>query len=611
MHRLSLPVRRAFIAAHLLFFLFPGFLMSLPTDNRVPLPRKLQDSLIVFYLEYRDIDETRERVGTIVFEKENGKKLKKRFTGGDGDIVPFKIKAGRYKLRSIRTDEALVDTEAMLEKSEAAGFEIDFLVGLSTVLLYESKIIIGPDDRISLEKMRPEDRRKAAAELIRELPFFLWSGSSYVGFGPFSPEPIFTPKTFMVQFDTEPQGTELILDDESYGTTPLSAELSSGEHQLELIYPDETMDRKKLNISGNESFRFLATKASGRKKGVKLALVVPFRNEGDPAYDYLSSVFSDSLALTVSESGKIVTVHPSPKLVEEAEALPRDERYFRYVQEAEEAGADLIIDGGYSAGDEEVLTRGIVYDVSRNLVQTSTLYTGPAGLDIFDSIDEMALSFAEELDRVLPEIGQKVIRLEESKSEETLRFQRSVAQQKIMAARDSRRFMGDIGIGFGGSDLDRDLNISGDDDYYRDGMTLGPMASFTYLLKPRIGLYGMTGFLFLVSEERGTFELPLTLGPVVLFPSRAFDVTFGILPQIAYCSEFSSEIRNFGPFLRSDLLMDFGISFYGYDETDDPMRYIKLNFQVQLIGATMDYDFSDPQQAGFMARLYLSIGRRL
>jgi hypothetical protein len=142
-------------------------------------------------------------------------------------------------------------------------------------------------------------------------------------------------------------------------------------------------------------------------------------------------------------------------------------------------------------------------------------------------------------------------------------------------------------------------------------MIIGPLFSCTYLPLPYLGMTAMSGYEQLPGAHTPAFEIPLIAGPTAYFPTPSFDLVFGVLPHLAYCSGFREGGSSYEATWRGDLLVDWGIIFYRYGSLGDPINYFRIDLQLSFLSGSWNRDFGDPQEAGPNSRLYFAIGRRL
>ncbi|MCF7927764.1 MAG: PEGA domain-containing protein [Spirochaetales bacterium] len=587
----------------------------------MPAPENPRQSLFIFYLE-SGIAENREstEISGLTLEGGDGStiEIEGSLSGDDdGKAVYLDLSAGPYTLRGLQ------------------GPPVSFDLPAESVFLFQKKAVPGRDGPV-LRDLKPEDRKWVSEDCADIIEFTKWYGRSFVGFGPFTPRYTLQKARYEYRIESTPAGADVIIDDQNWGSTPLTAELETGKHLLRLEKAGFAPVQTFVDVEGAGKLTLELSRIEGLESAEEetdqafsqdryTLLVTPFANTGDESQDNLETVFSDGIAsgLYKRENIRVLRLERG-ELKNEGEASAFG-KVGLDLSLASAKGAELLVSGAYNA-DEELFVHAALYDVRTGQVKTSTMYTGEAGLAMFDSIDEMTEEFLENVDRVLPAVGREVIEQEQTVSQEVISYQKKLTVKQIAANRNARRHALSVSVNYSGS-FDTVYAQSGDpeDEMSRGDVSLGASLLYDYHIFDPMQLTA----LFLVRfqefngdspvelEDTGTNDYLLAVGPRISFPGRSVDVYMGMMAHGTYGDAFDfyewdiTSVIKRGPYISAGLTLDTGMRTYFQERFSDVPWFMDFGMAFDPISVQFDIGGNEPIDYIFMTgKFYAGFGRR-
>ncbi|MCK5736616.1 MAG: PEGA domain-containing protein, partial [Spirochaetaceae bacterium] len=285
---------------------------------------------------------------------------------------------------------------------------------------------------IITRRLNEEIRQRAGSNLTLHANHPLWLGHDLIGFGTLRPALDPESLQFRVGINSNPEEAEIYVDDVLAGTTPIEFSLTGGKHRV-LIRKEDFEDAVYyVRLEGDADIdAVLAPSAAVAMEGGSerySTLVAPFYSMTEPN-EQLARLFADTLLLTLEDDDRL-DVSPS--------AIPwiqRDSLIHPDYLPLEEIGADLMVSGFFIEIDGRLNIQANLYDVQAETIRASVTWFGTAGMDIFDAMDEIALEFAREVDRVLPAAGRTLITRHETVYSGVDRSEGLIARKKIIRKR--------------------------------------------------------------------------------------------------------------------------------------------------------------------------------
>ncbi len=368
-----------------------------------------------------------------------------------------------------------------------------------------------------------------------------------------------------------------------------------------------------IDLSINDLFSFKLEKAAADKEddGRSRVLCIPFINLGDPSDNNLAPVFSDSIAAGLhNENSLEVTVYPW-NLVQKSSTV-RD-----FIKLAENSGSRMLIMGNYRVADDEILVQASLIDVQTELVKTSLLFPGKAGIEVFDSIDTMTEEFLGNFSKVLPEVGKRVITRQIS--DRIPEIEKELSDLDWIASRNQRDIAVEAGVAYGGRvDEYEDLPF----DYYAYRSS-GTILALNLLLEKffsnNISLVMKSTPMIILESNNipGYYTIPIIIEPRLTFSSLKTDTYLGITGSLEYSSKVTVYDSNGlnpisrGPYFYFLAGVDTGIRIYTYKRKNDVSSFYSIGFSYSFAGTRTKYNFSESFPVDMDIWFTLSYGKRL
>ncbi len=588
--------------------------------SNLPKPRNEGESLCILLAEnpeYNPNDETWS--DTIIFE---GPTTVQVNTGsGKWNLSYLRLEPGEYTI-----------TKRMINRKEGAVITVDiplqnnFYIAANSVYLFPIKVIhfLSPENNIisRYAPISPDDQRDVTAVISDYLNFAEWFGSDFVGFGPYKPSFAIAQDAYAYSITSDPGDAVVIIDDEEWGTTPITAVLPPGKHMLQIKKENYVDYSTFIDVQSQGEVNIALSKIDSNAEGrltIDLdninILIVPLQNIGDNNFDYLQPVFSDIIkSRLMQEENFIIFDYPSISQSDTIEYNPD----FSY---AEENGIDLLLYGYFTAEERELLVHASVYDVKSEMVKASIMYTGESGFSMFDSIDMMTEEFLQDITKALPEIGQEVVLEESSVRSQIISYEMKRTENEVIEKRLERKNSISFGANFGKYFFTID-----DPPVYTDGSvgngpgfglslsyerTLTKHLSIPFIFNPNINLIG--------EEKGGSFflDLPLYFGPRFNFLGYKTELYFSLLGNIRLITSHnatdqeSGESGQYGPFFSIGIGVDTGVKIYTYNRISKPPTFFNIGMIISFINGRFTFGNTDTEFVPLDIWIYFSFGSRL
>ena len=493
------------------------------------------------------------------------------------------------------------------------------------ITLHPSSVLLLPwsipspvlKNEISEQDLRflpPGEQKEVSALVTSHFRFRSWQNTDYFGFGAYSPRTILEEDRLTVLVETVPSGAEIIIDGEDWGKSPIETKLSVGKHFIRTGKDGYQPLRRFFSVDREGPLTFtLETGEDISEIELRYHLLsTPFVNIGDPEFDYLASVFSDTIGRSLMREDYLtVTTYPEDLWVSDQEAAS-------IISYGETTGAQLIITGRYYARGEELFIHAILLDVGTELIKTSTTYIGKAGYEVFDSIDTMVEKFLTGVHKALPDAGKRVVEKRSDFDEEYRKFEERVAEQDIIDTRHRRENSLDAAIYYGAVPDSISLVTTGKIKMRVDGPTIGLCLGYEHAINPSLSMVMrfIPSFSGKIDEEESQiFEFPLYIGPRYTFSTLNADIYFGLLAYLRYATaktfvdETDSETR--GPFFLVGGSADVGVKAYTHKSRDSLPSYFNAGILMGFPGYRVELGGEGSVFYPFEIWLYVGYGSRL
>lgn len=454
-----------------------------------------------------------------------------------------------------------------------------------------------------------DDRHYSVQTLTSYVGFHEWLGKEYVGFGPYRPKMYLSGRHFEVEIATKPQDARIFIDDEQWGRTPRTIELTEGKYLLEL--EKEGYESFKRILSVDEDLRIApeleAVEEGAQRERLKESFdimvypVVPFSADGDNSY---GDLFTGTIEVNLSaeENINIVSFPSDAAFRTEKPADGSVDGYLDFGP-AEEAGVDLIVAGKYELRGESLFLQASLYEATSRRVKYADIYRSEAGFAVFEAVDTLSETFVEEVSRVLPEPGEPIIKKEKGMGSEMLFYEKSVYRRKMIDQRLEHGHLISVTAGMGGLDDSDDL-----DNNTRWGMSGGgdlSMYQLTYThplsraLSASVGGEVNTAEIYVESDTedeqlKALNFYSLLLGPEFDFRSETSEIFFKTLLRVGYAPSIQVSLaQNYriGPLWYSGLNLDTGYRYYFYRKAGQRPLFLSLGFMIDLVEFRIQEDW--------------------
>jgi hypothetical protein len=510
----------------------------------------------------------------------------------DGDSVPVSFNREGLFLMT-----AAPGTYSLRRDGESTAGE-RFNVPHNAVVLCPHLLAEVPQGMILSASAGADDRRRAVRGLTSYVGFEQWLGKEYTGFGPYRPKNYLSGRHFQVEFAPQPKGAELLIDGMLWGKTPRSVELTEGKYLVELKKEGFESYKRIISIDEDQTIEpelqaLEEGAAAGGENGgfdVMVYPITPFDPEAENLY---GSLFAGTIELNFAADPRLNIVSfpgSSPAAGPEtgSEAQPD-------FTAAEEAGADLVVAGTYDLRDESIFLTASLYETKSKRIKYADIFRSEAGIAVFDSIDSLSVSFAEEVSRVLPETGEPIIEREEGTSEKMLAYEKSIYRRRMVDERLEWKNLLSAGIGLGG--MGDSHEYAADSSWELRQPTIFSVYHLTYSRVVNRNLSLTAGIELLQQsiytdesdgddELKGTLLYTLLFGPEFDFRSEKSDVYFKPLLLTGFLPSFSFtdvEDYRFGPLWYGGLNIDMGYRYIFFDKTGRRPVFMEIGMLFDIV----------------------------
>lgn len=490
----------------------------------------------------------------------------------------------------------------------------------------------------SARQLTEADQLRAATDLSDFVRFHRWAGGSFFGFGRYTTLLGRATDRFRLAVSTTPTGAELAIDAEPIGRTPIALQLPAGRYALD------------LSQDGYEPTRIITELISDAELQVELVestdIAIPelseyglllqrFATLVDGEDDLFSVPFGNSLQTMLAQDERIRVLAdghlPARRADQERVVLFQPDYAY-----AESIGAELILAGFYTTRGEELFVSAGLYDVRTRGIKTSTLLTGRAGLEIFNTVDDMTATLSQSVDRVLPARGQDTTGTAELLSEELSGRERRSVERDVVLRRHAKHHAVTTSIGFGNAPSIKEETVGDNDDVLRrDGPTFSVGLAYTFQVRPNVGIFASFVPDFTTArrgggrdtEQDAALDLPFSIAPEVLYGSPSLDIYMrpGLEYRYAVASnvsaprflggdedEFETVEATVGPYSHLNGFLDTGIRLYTHQRFSRPNTFV--NFGIKLYFLSYEVGTSFPADLTGLSEnvmLYAGYGLRL
>ncbi len=507
----------------------------------------------------------------------------------------------------------------------AAGVPDSVEVPPSSVVLAPFRLVRTTEGALA-ERIDEGNRQFSGLDLANHIDYSQWSDRNLIGFGTLRPTLDHETLHFTVNISADPEGAEVYVDDVLAGVTPLAFSLVGGKHRLMVRSAGFENAIYYVRLEGDAEINAVlqpATETLQSDKERYSTLVAPFVSM-NRENDQLARLFADTLLLTLEADERLEVVPSTVPWVR------RDALIHPDFLPLEEVGADLVVSGFFAEVNGRLSIQANLYDVQAETIRAAVTWLGTAGFDIFDAMDEIALEFADEVDRVLPAAGRTLITRQETVYSGADRGESLLARKKLIRKRweDNPNVLSLQG-GFGGFMEEYDVNDSGFTTTAGkfEGPFLPIIFSWEHDIGPSFAVSAGTSFAISSyggsndnSEDReATWMASIFAGPRLVFRSLRADITIGIDLQVQYSPRVTyhwidgvDRQADVGALLYLDLPMKVNFRYYFNKRIDTMPVFLSGGLGVSPLGYR--FDLGGTGQKGMMSTYLffnLGIGLRL
>ncbi len=534
--------------------------------------------------------------------------LKINLDDSDWGVLWFKVEPGTYTLE---TAEDFRITPGVPDSVE---------VPPSSVILAAFRLTRSVDG-VRTVRIDEGDRQRSGRELALHIDYPQWSGRNLIGFGTL--RPALDPETmqFRVSIIADPEGAEVYVDDVLAGVTPLEFSLTGGKHRILIRAAGFEDAVYYVRLEGDADIDAVLPPAeAGPMDGERerySTLVAPFVSMSGQN-DQLARLFADTLLLTLEEDDRLEVVPSTVPWVR------RDALIHPDFLPLEEVGADLVVSGFFAEVDGRLNIQANLYDVQAETIRAAVTWYGTAGFDIFDAMDEIAVEFADEVDRVLPAAGRTLITRQETVYSGVDRETSLLARKKIIRKRwVDRPNVFTIQTGFGG--FLEEYRLDGGGSTTETGKFDGPFFPVTLSWDRDIGPRFAVGAGTTLSmgtyrsyrdpdQNDFTWMASVFAGPRLVFRSLRADIYFSLDVQVQFSPRVTyhwidgpAYQADVGSLLYIDLPMKVGFRYYFNKRVDTIPIFLNGGLGVSPLGYR--FDLGGTGQAGMMSTyMFINLG---
>lgn len=499
---------------------------------------------------------------------------------GDGESSNFELSgpSGRDRL-------SLSDERIALKEVAPGAYRVDAGEGADVppgaVFLYPWAVDSG-------RRLGPADQMRAMEVLTSYVGFESWFGREYLNFGPYRPKQYLSGEYFSLDIESDPAGSLVTIDEAVWGATPLRIDLNRGKYLVEVSSPGYKPFKRIIDLDRELELEpvleSLAEDAEEEQDRFDI-LIAPIRALSDGEDPY-----GEVIASTMR-----VNFEADPRLSADLAPDTDAEEYPDFAP-AEEVGADLLVTGSYSVEGDEIYLEMVLYEATSRRIKFAETYLSEAGFAVFDSIDQVAASFAAAVSRTLPEPGERIIERDASATSDLVSYERSIYRQRMIAGRLEKRNLVSAKIAVGGLSDEIEIGDTGENIHAGGGGAPINIFRLDYqrIMNQRLSLSSsLTVMLQGVDADTDLTDSPdmipslgLFLGPEFAFRSETSDVYFtpslllGYTPPytVTTTQSYDIEARYY-----TGLELDVGYRYFFFRRRDDRPWFLNLGMYFDMI----------------------------
>jgi hypothetical protein len=365
--------------------------------------------------------------------------------------------------------------------------------------------------------------------------------------------------------------------------------------------------------------------AARAREGTEVAILLgAFRNMGSADADNLAPTFPQVIKSDLAD-------HPRVRVVDGEMAvgggnLPGGKAPGANVPGtpdfdlADQRGVDLIVSGYYTARPNGLLVYAALYDVHSRMPRTSIMYTGKAGLAMFDSIDAMAVEFIKGIDKVLPEVRLQKVQKGGKVQSQFVSYDRKRTLASIVDKRESRKSSLALVIG---------PSIAAAGSVYQPDMPNGLLAflppgvvydisiggplSVTAALQAAVA-YGTVSNAGVDYTSSPYLDIPLRIGPMFTVFGTNVDLSVGLQLEGRFTRAWfdtGGGTKVYKSILSASVSGQSSARLYLESRFSERPSFVYLGLSWFLIGGQMDTDFTNLSIVPLVLTFNVGYGFRL
>ena len=472
----------------------------------------------------------------------------------------------------------------------------------------------------TLVPMGPEDQRAASALLTDWFDYEKWLGREVVGFGAWPPRLAAQSGDVELAISSTPAGAEVTVDDTPWGVTPVTATLPTGRHLLQLQIPGVAVTKTVVDLQSKSeiavSLPIQPEQQTKAREGTEVSILLgAFQNMGSADADNLKAAFPQVIASDLASETRVRVVDGG-QIAAGSGNVPGTPDF----DLASQRGIDLIVSGYYTARPDGLLVYAALYDVQSRMARTSIMYTGEAGLAMFDSIDAMAVGFIKGIDKVLPEVRLRKVQKGGTVQSQVVSYDRKRTLASIVDKRQSRKSSLALIIG---------PSIAAAGSIYQPDMPNGLLAflplgvvydytlagpfSLTAALQAAVA-YGPVSNAGVDYTSSPYLDIPLRFGPMYTVFGTTVDLSVGLQVEGRLTQAFfdlGPAGKVYKPVLSGAIAGQTSARLYLESRLSERPSFVYLGLSWFLIGGQMDTNFTNLQIVPLELTFNVGYGVRL
>ncbi|MEJ2663937.1 MAG: PEGA domain-containing protein [Spirochaetia bacterium] len=492
-----------------------------------------------------------------------------------------------------------------------------FEVKPGVVLLFPYAFSASKEGKLRYTAVNPDQQEKAIQSLLNYIDFENWIGKGYVGFGRARPKMYISQNSQSITINTDPQGAKIFLDNIEWGVTPKTLELSAGKYLLRLEKKGFKPLKRIVSVESNKAELYkldpLKPQEKPPRKDTFSILVYPFVNIQDTDYNPYGNIFSSTFNVNFMNNKELHVVRFKGRDAGKGKGGYPD------LSIAAKYGAELAVAGKYEERGDQLFVHAVLYDVQSGRVKYAVLYISKAGFSVFDSIDQITLSFSKAVSSVLPRPGNPILEQEGDVSTELSAYEKQLYQSRIIARRCSQANVLSVLTGIQMTADEIQLPVSGKHDLRNTPRTplnalkikyeyiLNPLVSLSAFLGANIGTSGA------VDEKDWFVDFHAGIGPLFYFRSSRSDIYVGLFASASYTPGVtvndSGSDYTIGPYFFLGGLLNAGVKYYFTSLMSDSPFYLDSGLQFDVM--TFRFGPDGPKYVPMNMMIYVGLGWHL